>query len=95
MKSSFQRRRHICANGQQKLIGKVVPANKHIKTKIKRMGAIKTDKAIANASRAAGVQRKVVENVDAQVNRASPLTFLTVTNLQLQMKAKSSQIYVL
>ncbi|XP_068685296.1 uncharacterized protein [Montipora foliosa] len=48
--------------------------NKDIKTMIKRMGANKTDKAIANASRAAGGQRKIVENFDAQVNRASPST---------------------
>lgn len=44
--------------------------NKDIKKSIKGMGANKTDKAIENASRAAGGQRKVVENFDVQINRA-------------------------
>lgn len=47
--------------------------NKDVKKMIKGMGANKTEKAIINASRAAGGQRKVIENFDTQINRAAPL----------------------
>ena len=40
---------------------------------IKGMGANKTEKAVINASRAAGRQRKIIENFDTQINRATPL----------------------
>ena len=44
--------------------------NEDIKKSIKGMGVNKIDKAIENASRAAGGQHKVVENFDVQINRA-------------------------
>lgn len=40
---------------------------------IKGVGANKTDKAIINASQAAGGLGKVVENFDTQINWAAPL----------------------
>lgn len=43
--------------------------NKDIKKEIRGMGANKTDKAIDRASRAAGGQRKIVENFEQQVGR--------------------------
>ena len=43
--------------------------NKDIKKDIKEMGANKTDKAIDRASRAAGGQRKILENFDQQVSK--------------------------
>ena len=43
--------------------------NKDIKKEIWGMGANKTDKAIDRASRAAGGQRKIVENFEQQVGR--------------------------